>query len=294
MTISFLQKSLGGKLTHTVADLSATGGRWDSTTAPTVVLYNRGGGELVASTACDLGIATVLSAAAAADQKSITVGTTSGVVRWDDYVVGPNISGQWEWVTVDGITSTAVTLVDDLTYAYSSGRAFKSHTMSITLTGGDVPTVNRDCFASWAYNVDGESRKDSTTFHVSLYAPRLSLTPAMVIQEYPRADKIISDQQRIGLLIREKWRTRVLVDIGHMWAPGALVSGEVANEALLFKVVQHIARQARDMEGADMWGGLYLAALDSLRSTIIDLDESGGVGDDEIPRGVATPRLLRG
>lgn len=294
MTVSFLQKSLGGKLTHTVADLGATGGRWDSTTAPTVVLYSKSGGVIVSTRTCDLGPSTTLSAAAAASQKSLTIATTAGLVRWNDYVIGPNISGQWEWVTIDAVATTAVSVVDDLKYAYSSGDTFKSHDMSVTLTAGDITSVYRDCYAAWAYKVGGISRKDHTIFHVSLYAPRLSLTPADVVREYPRLHQILASQQKIGLLIKRIWETRLLPDLGRIVPPGALVSGEAANEALLYRVVRHIMLQARDIEVAETYDDMYKDAIDRLRSSLIDPDESGGVGDDETVRGVRTPRIRRG
>ena len=294
MSIAFIQKSLGGKLTHTVADCGPDGGRWDSTTAPTVELYSKGGGVIVQSTTCTLGPSTVLTAAAAASQKTLALSTTASLERWRNYVIGPNISGQWEWVTVDAIATTAVTVVDDLLYAYSSGRTFKSHDMSVTLSAGDVTSVYRDCRAAWSYNLYGIARKDHTTFHVSLYAPRLALTAADIVQEYPRIHQVISSQQRIDLLIRRIWETRLLPDIGKVFSPGALISGELANEALLYRVVKHVLMQARDFEGAEHYDDLYMSALDSLRSNAVDADESGGVDDDEIIPGIRSPRIRRG
>jgi hypothetical protein len=294
MTVSFLQESLGGKLTHTVVDLGATGGRWDSTTAPTATFHGKGGGIIVSTRTCDLGPSTTLGAAAAASQKSLTIATTTDLVRWNNYVVGPNISGQWEWVTIDAIATTAVSVVDDLQYAYSSGDTFKSHDMSVTFTSADITSIYRDCYAAWSYNVDGISRKDHTLFHVSLYAPRLSLSAADVVQEYPRAHQIISSQQKIGLLIKNIWESRLLPDLGRIVSPGALVSGETANEALLYRVVRHIMLQSRDFDGAELYDDMYKDAIDRLRSGLIDPDESGGVGDDETVRGVRTPRVRRG
>ena len=279
---------------HTVADVGQTGNRWDATTAPTVVLHNAGGGVIVSSRTCDLGPSTTLGAAAAAEQKSLTVATTASLVRWDTYKIGPNINGQWEWVTVDGIATTAVVLVDELTYSYSSGDALQSHDMSVTLSAGDITSVYRDCYAAWSYEVDGIGRKDHTTFHVSLYAPRLALTAADVTQEYPRTATVIAEPQRVDLLIRRIWSKRVLVDVGKLFAPGGLVSGETANEALLYRVVMHVAQQARDFEVAEVYDDLYKSALDALRATVVDPDESGGVDEAEHVPGVRTPRLRRG
>jgi hypothetical protein len=140
--------------------------------------------------------------------------------------------------------------------------------------------------------MDGVERKESTLFIVSRHAPRLTLTSTQLLSEDPRARRLIGSNQRLDLLIKRTWERKVLPAIGAMWQPGALVSGEAAEEALVYAVRWKLALDAKDNETADKLQALYRAALDRLKDSSIDLDEDN-VAEDEV-RGAVTPRLYRG
>ena len=114
MPIQFVQKDKGGTIYHDVADVAPS--RWDNSPAPTVTIKNRTGGELVASQSATLGPSTTLSETAAAKTTIITVAATTDISVGDVLILGPNSSGQWEWVTVDSVNSSSkeITLRDKL------------------------------------------------------------------------------------------------------------------------------------------------------------------------------------
>lgn len=294
MSTRFLQKDLGGVLKHTMRDLPGDGARWDSSPAPTVTLMARGGGELLASTAATLGGTYTTGGAISVGDTTISVNSTTGLSRWDEVVLGPNAAGQWEWKTLDGVSSTAIVFHEKAVYAYSTGKTLKSHTMSVEVTSGTVGSVSQNNYAEWHYAVDSVERKEHTLFHISLYAPRLSLTAARFLEEYPRALGMLGSNQKIDALIRRMWDTRVIPDIARIFHPGAMVSGEAAELALANKLKEFLENEAKNYDAADRYAVRYNHALDQIRDGLVDLDESGGVGDTEVVRSARTPRLIRG
>jgi hypothetical protein len=291
--VAFVQLDLGGSLDHTMVDLTSDGARWDADPLPSVTLRSGSGGEIRAAVTATAGPATSTASAVAAGAKRVPVLATTDFLRWEEVVVGPNSSGQWEWATIDGISlSEALTVLDELSFAYGSGVPVKSHRLSTTLTAADVGDVQRRAWAEWSYEVGGVARKEATIYVASRYAPRLSLTATELLGEDPRVRRLIAGNQRLDLLIRRTWERKVLPAIAAMWAPGALISGESAEEALILAVRLKLARDAKDFESADKIEALYRTALDRLQSVPVDLDE-GGEADDAV-RGAVAPRLLRG
>ena len=293
MKVAFAQKDAGGILWHTMVDTPSDGDRW-STSAPTVRLLTATGGVMQSSVSTAVGPSMTLASTIDAAGTSVVLSTVTGITRWSEYVIGPNASGQWEWVTVDGIGTSSVSLVEGTTYAYSTGHAFKSHDLSYTVTSSIAASLASNCRAEWTYYVDAVKRVENTIFHVSLYSPRIPLTSAEFVQEYPRAKRVIGSNQRVGILLRRLWERHVLADISRVFRPGAMVSGEAAERALVAKAKEYIENEAKNYEAADRYVEEYTAALDIIKESLVDLDESGGVDDDEVVRSIRTPRILRG
>ena len=296
MKVSFVGKGSGGIISHDMVDLPSDFSRWDASPAPTVTLFAPGGGTIVASATASTVDATTLASAAPAATNDIALATTAGVLRWEPYVVGPNAAGQAEWCILDAVASATgvVTTLDPLRYSYASSQAFKTHRLKTTITATDAGSLVANARAEWGYEVDDVARKESTIFNISLYAPRLGLTSSDVLSIEPRVRKVIGSNQRIDYLLRHLWESRVLPDIAKIFNPGALVSGAEADEALLFLVQQYMARKSKELELAEEYGRLYGDALDELRNSMIDLDQSGAQGEDEVVRGINTPRMMRG
>jgi hypothetical protein len=295
MKISYLQTDLGGYVTHTMVDLPSDGGRWDTSTVPLVKLLSKSGTEILAQTSASTGFSTLISSTATAGSKTIPYSSSSTVTvkRFTDLVLGPNEDGQWEWVTVDGVSSTAITVLDDLTYSYSTSTALKSHDLTF-LVAGSTCGSSETGYAEWSYTVDGVDRRDYTEFVISTYAPRLNLSASEVLAWFPRAARIIGSDQRIDMLLRRIWEQRVLPDFARLAPPGALVSGESLDTALLAKFKEIAEVEAKNYESADRYAKEYTDTLAALQTILVDLDEDGSVDDTEIPRGLRTPKIMRG
>jgi hypothetical protein len=295
MTIHFLQQNLGGILSHTMKDLPPDGARWDASPAPSVVLYTKTGGELRASTAVSLGPTTTVASDTSAGDKVVGIGATTTLLRWEEYVIGPNAAGEWERCKVDSVASNYVKTLNPLVYAYSAGNTFKSHRLSTAVSAGDVGQVNWNCWAEWRYSVDGQLRRESSEFYVSRYAPRLTVTALDVVQWDPAARDQVGSDQKIDLVLRDVWQRFVLPDITKiLGSPGSVVSGEAVEQAVLYRFQEYMYRQGRNTERADKYAELYVNQLEEVTLGVVDLDESGGQSDDEIPPGLRSREMLRG
>lgn len=293
MRVAFVQQNLGGVLEHTMVDVPHNGARWSSSPAPTVRLLDSAGGELHASTAATLGPSTTLSAPGYLGSTGLTLLTTTGLERWGEYLLGPNAGGEWQWITVVGVSTGGVKLAEKLEFAFSTGNAIKSHTMRYTVLASTVGSIARDCHAEWTYWCGGVKRQEHTLFHVSLYAPRLSLTASRFVEAFPRARRLKASNQDLDLLIRRVWQQHVLPDISRLYRPGAVVSGEMCERALVARVKQAFLEDQKEREAADRAAEEYTAEIDLLREGLIDLDEDGQKSDAEVPRSLATPRIRR-
>jgi len=309
--VAFLQVGAGGSVEHTIADLAPDGSAWDTIdeddddTVPTVTLYGEGGaGVLVASQLCGYVMPTALSAASAAGGTTLEVDDVSGLSRWGEIVVGPGADGRWEWAILDGVTPGdplvippvpgTLHLLSPLRYAYADGSAVGSRTLTATYTDAQITQVLRGCRLEWAYQRGGKTRVENTIVHLSKYAPRYSLTAAEVMDSEPKAERMLGPGQRLDLMIRRTWDRRVLPSIARIMPPGALVSGEAADELLLAAVCQQLTNAARDTEAADRWGERYETLFGSLKDTLTDINEDGEVAATERPRNPRAPRLMRG
>ena len=294
--VAFIQLDLGGVLRHTMTDLPANGARWDASTTPTIQLYRPGGGAILSAPASTTTTSTTtLSSSAAAGATSLTVGSTAGIDRWADLVVGPSSStGRWEWITVAAAAGQTITLAAPLTYAYPSGTVVKSHEMTYTVASTACSSIERGCRAEWRYEVNDVPRRESTIYHVSRYAPRLALSAAELIQEYPRAARQIASHQDLDLMIRRIWSRTVLPTIHRIYPPGAVMAGSEAEQALAAAVKVALCEEAKDAESAEIYREQFRNAIDEIARYAVDLDESGDVGDSEIPRSTRAIRVLRG
>jgi hypothetical protein len=102
-----------------------------------------------------------------------------------------------------------------------------------------------------------------------------------------------SSGQQLDLLIRRTWEQHVLPDISRLWKPGATVSGEMCERALVARVAQKLLEDQKEFQAADRQADAYAAEIDLLREGLIDLDEDGGHEDAELPRSLSTPRIRR-
>ena len=295
MGVAFVQESRGGVLAYRHTDIPADGGRWDASPAPTVALFDSSGGELVASRTATLGPTTTLSSSAAAAQRTIPVTATTSINRGEQFVIGPNATGQSEWVTCEQVGGGNVVARDDLEYTYASADVFASHKMELTLTAADITTTYKDAYARWSFTVDSVQLYEQTIFHVSKYAPRLSVTPQDVLTYDATALHSLGDLQTLGILIAEVWDRHILVHLGQMFDPSALISGTALHLATIYKVLELIASGNKEEEERDQWRGQYSAAMEaSIVATPVDLDQSGGVDENEKVRNPHTARLMRG
>jgi hypothetical protein len=290
----FLQVDLGGSLSHVMKDNPSDGARWDATPAPSVILRTRSGGVLRGSTDVTLGPTTTVGSAAVAGTTLIGVGVTSALRRWEEYVIGPNAAGEWERIRLDAVGATYVKTLDELMYSYSSGNSLKSHRMSTTVTAGTVGAVEINCWAEWRYAVDEQIRKESTRFHVSRYAPRLTVTALDAVQYDPAFRDQIGSNQRIDLLLKTVWENYIKPDITKvLGSPGAIISGEAVHEATLLRAEEYLYRQGRNTERADKYHELYVDKLEEIVLGPVDLDQSGGQAQDEIPAGIRSRPMVR-
>ncbi len=298
----FVQLAIGGVIDHSMVDVPHDGARWDASPAPTCTLHHRNGGVIASSTAATVGLSFTVKEASA-ESRTISLVSTTGLERFGEYLLGPNANGQWEWVTVEAFEpeddedSYSVTVLDELQHSYSSDdpTTLKSHRLTLELSAAQSASVESGCFAAWAYMVDSVKRIEHTTFAISRYAPRMSLTPAEAISVSPRLRDLIGSDQRVEVVLRRLWRRHLMPDVAKiLGSSGAVLSGESLEQAHLYKLGEQLAREAKDHESAANYSELYTSALDEIRTDVVDLDESGGQDDDETPRGLSTPRLLRG
>lgn len=291
--IAFVQLSTGGLLEHRMVELPHDGDRWSSTPAPAVYLYDGDGVVLLSGALASTGTSTSTSAGASSGATTLGLASLTGVERFEEYVVGPNASGSWERVTVLAAGGGQVSLSAKLANAYPAGSRFLSHRMTYQVSSSTAASVSRNCRAEWRYSVDGIARRESTIFHISRYAPRCPLTSELFFQEFPRGRNMIASGQHMEILIRQTWRGIVLPEIGHLFAPGALASGEAARPLLAAKLKQILCELARDFEAADVYQERWRAELELLRDSVIDLDEDGEQTDTERPQSPLVARMQR-
>ena len=289
----FLQLDVGGQLHHDLADLGAGGALWDSSPAPTVILYHRSGGELRASATATTGSSYTLSSAASVGATSIALASTTGVSRWEPLVIIEN--GAPEHITPKSVSSGTVALIQPLKSAHADGATVRSPRLSATVAASVCASVEHGCRAEWRYSIGGVARRESTSFTISRYVPRYTLTSQELLEIEPRAEALVGSYQDLDRLIDVTWSRKILPDVAKMLGtPGAAISGDSLESALLKRVLADLAVRARDFETADRYEADYAAAIDEIRTTAVDLDESGGQSDDEIPRSRNAVRILRG
>jgi hypothetical protein len=290
-----VQLDIGGTLKFTLkgADMPHNGARWDSSPAPWCSLYHPGGGSITASASVTAGLSTALSAAATAGSDVIDLVSTTGCQRWRDYLVGPNASGQHEFSILDKVSTDTVTTLAPLKYTYAAGNNFKSHDLTLTLTSGWCATPERNCRAEWGFYIGGVKYKRSTIYHCSRYCPTLTIGEDDIESIVPNARRMISNDQRIGLILNHLWERVILRDISRFFNPSAIASGEAEEEAVIYKFRWYIAAQNKKKEEAEYWDEKYIEALDAVRESYLDLDESGGQSDDEIADSLMSRTILR-
>jgi hypothetical protein len=295
VTVHFLQLELGGDLWHHLRDLPSDGARWDADVTPLVRLNHRNGGVIRASTSCSVGPLTTVGSSVAAGTTLIGITTTGALRRWDEYVIGPNAAGEWEWCRLDAIGSGYVKTLDPLVYSYSAGNAFKSHRLSTRVTTAHVGSVELNCWATWSYTVDGQARRTQTSFNISRYAPRLNVTETHILQFDPAAREQIGSDQKLDPIIRFCWENYVLPDVAKLLgSPGAMVAPDAVDAAVLYRVEEYIYRQSRNTERADKYAELYVRQLEEVSSSIVDIDQDGGQSDGEVPPSPRARQMLRG
>lgn len=298
MPVKFVQVSRGGVVGHEVSDHAPYTWDTNSSTAAivTVTIRDSTGGELVASSAATRGPKTTISANASAQATTISVTAATGISQGDVLLIGPNASGQWEWITVDGVNSSTLvlTLRDRLQYAYASGVAVKSPKVTKSLTATNCDTTRRNCRAEWAYTANGVACTETSLFHMSVWNPRLTLRDQDVLIRQPRAIDVLGTRQRLSQLIRDVWERDILEDVAARMDPAGLVDGDALRQAHLYRVLMEIALMAGDSDGRDRYGAQYKSAFDrALAGTLADTDGDGAISDSDIIRPAWTGVLRR-
>lgn len=137
--MQFIPRDVGGTIRWR-APLRATA--TDGTDAtPTVIVYNEGGGEAVASANATLHVVnTTTSSALAAGGTTLTITSATGVVRGDELLLGPNIVGESEFVKIKGVDSAGLTIVlaHPSLYTYASGVSLEGTYQSTTIAASVV------------------------------------------------------------------------------------------------------------------------------------------------------------
>ena len=294
MGVQFEQKDVGGTIYYEAPD------RWDAASTPTVTLLTPSGAELVAAQNATAGPSTTVKTGTSVAVGATTVELTAvtSLVVGRQYTLGPNALGQSERVTVSGITtgtSASVELRHPVQYAHAAGGAFASTRLSVAVTAAQATPTYRSCLAKWTYKVSTVDRVDTTVWHISLWAPRLTLTEQDVLRREPRALDLLGSRQRLVELIEDVWTSDILEDLGQSCDPGALVSGDALRMATLYRVLAEMYLVSQDHEHADRLTGLYHAAwMRVLQQTPVDVDQTGTITDDDIVRPAWTGRLCRG
>jgi hypothetical protein len=139
--------------------------------------------------------------------------TTATISGGDLFVIRKASTGQWEWVTIDGVASGSVTTRDALTYSYATGDTLQSQRLSYSVAATNCDSIYRNARAEWTYEVGGVSRTDTTLYHVSVWAPRLSLTDQDILRRNPRAKDLLGTRQRLTDLIEDVWEHEVLEEL---------------------------------------------------------------------------------
>jgi hypothetical protein len=293
VAIHFIQKDRGGTIWHDVIDAAPY--RWDSTCTPVVAVYTPGGTQMLATTTADVGPLATIDAACAAGGITIHIGTVpTSLASGDQYLVRKASSGQWEWVTIDGVGSGYVTVRDTLQYTYGTGDTIASPRLSYTVAATVCDEVYANARAEWTYEVDGISRTDTSLFHVSIWAPRLTVTEQDILRRNPRARDMLGSRQRLSDLIEDVWHRDILEELSVVVDPGQLVSGDALHLAVLYRVLAEIATMAEDYEERDRLMESHRAAWERvLQQTPIDSDDDGDISDEDIVRSASTGRVYR-
>lgn len=294
MAIQFVQKDKGGTIYHDAVDTAP--GRWDTGTAPTVVLLSRSGGQIVASQNATLGPSTTTNGAITAGASSLVATAVTGISVSDILVLGPNAGGQWEWVTVDSVNSSskAVGTRDVIANSYDTGVALKSVRMSVTVTSAQASGIYESARAVWSFAFNSVSRTETSIFHISNWVPRMTLRDADVLIRQPRAVDLLGTRQRLIQLIIDVWERDIVEALGTMISPGRMLAGDPLRQAHLYKVLAEIETMSEDWEAAEAYLGHYQMAWErAISQTVVDLDGDGAVDDDDVPAAMMCGRIRR-
>lgn len=148
-------------------------------TSATIVLYDRGGGELQAAAAATLPLVdtTVASTAISEgdDEFTVAAGTNIEVGKW--LWLGTYGSDPIEMVRVKRIASTTVTTAEPIRYAHAIGQEVKGSEITYSLTATHTATLGRSHRALWGYIVGTTAYESTQLWDVVKTVFKLPLTP---------------------------------------------------------------------------------------------------------------------
>lgn len=130
--------------------------------SPTVGITNASGGTEVASgTAATLSlINTTLSAAASPGDEALSVASTTGMARGDEYLVEDSTTGQFEFCRVKLVFSaTRVDLQYPLRYSYASSSPFRGTYISYAVSSSAVTRSEDSWRARFAWAISAVSQQ---------------------------------------------------------------------------------------------------------------------------------------
>jgi hypothetical protein len=179
--------------------------------ATTVSLYNAGGTARVDAQACTVdSVATTLSAAAAAEDDTLSVVSASGIAVNRRYLVGGS-SEAAEVITVKSISGTTITPWAPLMFAHASGVSFVGLRVTYSVSSSAADTYWFDGYAVFSPTT-GEPQVETVECVRRKIVDNL-IDMSDVRGVMPKAPKALSEELDIPAALRAA-RDELLLDIG--------------------------------------------------------------------------------
>lgn len=270
---------------------------------PTVEIKDSGGTVLTAAATTYVtldSVDTTISGSAAVGAESVTVAAATGITAGKRYLLTNKI-GQTEWVEVESVASTTVTLTAPLQHAYTTLSTtygdFESTEWYYTLQSTDYASLAEMHQAKTVYTAGGLSRTQRVVFDIVKVPLVNALTADELFARWPDIWRQEGAEHRGSTFKRQretawrivKHRIRQHGNAAGQWRP-AMVFDRADLMEFAFAVLKrelHLSgvevdkdQPTREMLDAevDREQALAFAAI------TMDLDEDEAQGEHEIPR----------
>lgn len=212
----WLQQNVGGTLTF--RDLPER-----SDASPTFTVRSPSGGSLATGTGTVESVDTTLSAGPSAGATTVSVASATGITARRRYLIGGAVETGGEWITVQSVSGTTVTLKRPLIEAKASGATFRSTRVDCAVTAATVTTIARHHRIDLTYTVSAATRPVVT---MGFDVVRYHLTSSLTVETLRSLDPLIANRMPAGLdpwqFIEDTW-SMLLDRIAAQKDPGALV-----------------------------------------------------------------------